>query len=298
MRSRFIFFIISIFLILNTAQASVIVTLKPIHALVSGVMADLGQPQLLLSGSETPHTFSLRPSQVKQLHQADLIVWVGPHLEHFLKKVLTTLNDKVTVLTLIEVEELTRLTRRAGGIWAQESTAESTIDPHIWLNPQNAQVMVKAITQSLSQVNPQQQQHYQHNSAQLLQQLEQLDQALQQQLKAVQDQPFLVFHDAYQYLEKHYQLNALGALQVSSEQKPGAQRLYQLRQMIQQSAISCVFKEPQFNNTLAQTVVEDTAARIATLDPLGIELEAGSQAYFELLKNLARSLTQCLKGVD
>ncbi|MDY6991361.1 MAG: zinc ABC transporter substrate-binding protein [Pseudomonadota bacterium] len=285
-------------MILNTAQATVIVTLKPIHALVSGVMADLGQPQLLLSGSETPHTFSLRPSQVKQLHQAELIVWVGPHLEHFLKKVLTTLNDKVTVLTLIEVEALTRLTRRAGGIWAQASTTESALDPHIWLNPQNAQIIVKAIAQSLSQVDPQHQHHYQHNSAQLLHQLEQLDQALQQQLKAVQDRPFLVFHDAYQYFEKHYQLNALGALQVSSEQKPGAQRLYQLRQMIQQSAISCVFKEPQFNNTLAQTVVEDSAARIATLDPLGIELEAGSQAYFELLKNLARSLTQCLKGVD
>ena len=74
------------------------------------------------------------------------------------------------------------------------------------------------------------------------------------------------------------------------------QRLQNLRQLIKQAAIACVFKEPQFNDALAKTVVENTTARIASLDPLGIDLTAGKEAYFELLQNLASALKQCLSA--
>ena len=181
----------------------VVVSLKPIHALVSGVLSDLGRPQLLLSGSETPHTFSLRPSQVKQVHQADLIIWVGPNLEGFLKRLIASLSDKVAVLRLIDLKGLTLLTTRKGGIWHPESNSKQPIDNHIWLNPQNAQVMVQAIAQTLAQLDPEHAQHYQRNSNQLIKQLTELDQALQQQLAPVSNKAFLVFHDGYQYFEEH-----------------------------------------------------------------------------------------------
>ena len=301
-----------------TAQASqvpqVVVSIKPIHSLVTSVMEGIAVPYLLLSGGESPHTYSLRPSQVRQLHQANLLIWIGPNIETFLEKTIATLSHQTQQLRLFEVPGLTLLKIREGGAWeatpshekeeatpAPEPTVHSQAvesvhqwDQHLWLDPHNAKVMVSAIAQALSQIDPDRTSHYNHNANLLIQRLNELDQDLQQQLSASQNLPFLVFHDAYHYFENRYHLKAVGSITLSPEILPSAKRLQALRTRINQLQVRCIFSEPQFESALVKTLIEGTSIRPGTLDPLGANLAAGKEAYFKLLHQLAQSLNECL----
>ena len=300
-----------------TVQASqvpqVVVSIKPIHSLVMGVMEGIAVPNLLLSGGESPHTYSLRPSQVRQLHQANLLIWIGPNIEIFLEKTVATLSNKTQQLRLFEVPGLTLLKIREGGAWEAHSHGDAESipdhehevhskaseqayqwDQHLWLDPHNAKVMVNAVAQALNQVDPDRASHYTHNANLLIQRLNELDQDLQKQLSASQNLPFLVFHDAYHYIENRYHLKAVGSITLSPEILPSAKRLQALRNRINQLQVRCIFSEPQFESALVKTLIEGTSVRQGTLDPLGVKLVAGKEAYFELLHQLAQSLNECL----
>ncbi len=296
-------------LLITTATAAdtpqVVVSIKPIHALVSGVMADVGTPALLLQGGESPHTYTMKPSQVKMLHDADLVVWIGAGIETFLEKPLTTLNKQTQQLRLLDITGLTLLKVRQGGVWEshphhdsnsheEEHEEDTQFDPHLWLSPLNAKVMAKAIADTLSQNDPHHATQYAKNLSRLLHQLDQLDQELKVQLAPLQQIPFLVFHDAYQYFEMRYGLTAVGAVTLSPEQSPSVKRLSELRTRLKELQVRCVFSEPQFEPALVNTLIEDTTTRLGTLDPVGAELQAGEEAYVMLLRNLAKSFQECL----
>ena len=134
------------------------------------------------------------------------------------------------------------------------------------------------------------------NAAALTERLTALDAELKTTLAPVKDRPFVVFHDAYHYLEERYGLNAVGAITVSPDQRPSAQRLSQLRAKISSLDAACVFAEPQFEPTLVATVVEKTPAKRGTLDPLGASLDDGPELYFTLMRGMAASLVSCLKA--
>ena len=312
-----------LFWITLTVQANqlprVVVSIKPIHSLVMNIMDGIAVPYLLLSGGESPHTYSLRPSQVRQLHQANLLIWIDPNIEIFLNKTIATLSDQTQQLRLFELPNLILLKIRKGGAWETihshaHSEEEGTIltpkelaeihsttsdqvyqwDQHIWLDPHNAKIMANAIAQALSQVDPEHASQYTKNTNLLIQRLDELDQNLQKVLSASQNLPFLVFHDAYHYFENRYHLAAVGSITLSPETLPSAKRLQALRTLIKQLQVRCIFSEPQFESTLVKTLIEGTSVRPGTLDPIGIKLAAGKEAYFELLRQLAQSLNECL----
>jgi zinc transport system substrate-binding protein len=126
--------------------------------------------------------------------------------------------------------------------------------------------------------------------------LDALDAELHQGLSDLRGRPFIVFHDAYQYFEVRYSLSAAGAITLSPEQAPGAQRLREIRKTIRERQATCVFAEPQFEPRLVATAVEGSGARQGVLDPLGADLKAGPDAYFVLMRRLAAGLRACLEA--
>ena len=160
----------------------------------------------------------------------------------------------------------------------------------------NAAKMVATIARELSEHDSANAARYQANAAALTERLTALDAELKTTLAPVKDRPFVVFHDAYHYLEERYGLNAVGAITVSPDQRPSAQRLSQLRAKISSLDAACVFAEPQFEPTLVATVVEKTPAKRGTLDPLGASLDDGPELYFTLMRGMAASLVSCLKA--
>jgi len=112
----------------------------------------------------------------------------------------------------------------------------------------------------------------------------------------VKGAPYIVFHDAYQYMEKRYGLNAIGSVSLSPEKKPGSARLEAIRKKIRDTKSICVFTEPQFQPKLVKVIMAGTGAGTGVLDPLGANIPAGEDAYFTLMRNMAKSLKGCLAG--
>lgn len=288
------------------AQPRVVASIAPAHALVAGVMEGVGEPVLLVEGVASPHSYALRPSEAVALHAADLVFWVGPAMETFLVRPLGTLGDGARVVALAETPGVERLPLRTGGLWdgddghAHTGHADTghegvpTYNPHVWLDPHNARAMVRAIAAALADVDAAHAARYAANAKRLQAALAALDTRLEAMLAPVRTAPFLVFHDAYRYLEHRYGLNAVGAVTVSPEQPPGARRIATLRERLRNSGAVCLFAEPQFEPRLVRTLVEGTDVRVSTLDPLGASLQPGPGLYETLMLDLARSLTDCL----
>jgi zinc transport system substrate-binding protein len=310
---------------------AVVASIKPIHSLVAGVMEGIGEPFLLVKGAGSEHSYSLRPSEARALERADVVFWVGETMETFLINPLPTLAGKALVIELSEVPGLTLLATREGGMWeghehedehhngptggepaeeheehadevgpavadlaAGEDHAHGATDMHVWLDPANAAVLVAAIATALGDADPGNAATYQANAARVREQIDALDQAVTDRLKAVGDRPYIVFHDGYQYFERRYGTNAVGAITINPTQRPGARRLEEIRARLEQLHAACVFAEPQFEPALVDTVIEGTNARKGVLDPLGSAFEAGPGQYFQLMNGLADSLVSCL----
>ena len=299
-----------------SAAPHVVVSIKPLHSLVAGVMKGVGEPYLLMKGVASPHTFSLKPSDARELERAHVIFWVGDILSPGLERPLEVLPKKAEVIALAEVKGLgvRKLKLREGGLWEgheirhhgdenrEEARKEDIhgpvthehFDSHIWLDPLSARKWVSAIVHELEEVDPGNGKKYEANAKNLKARLYDLHTELDRILDPVRNAPYIVFHDAYQYLEKSYGLNAIGSIAVSPEKKPGTARLVEIRKKIRGLKSICVFTEPQFQPKLVQTVIRGTAARIGVLDPLGAKVPAGEDAYFTLMRAMAKSLKTCL----
>ncbi len=285
------------------ATPRVVVSVKPIHSLVSGVMQGVGTPELLIKGAASPHTYTLRPSDAKTLQGAQVVFWVGEGLEGFLQKPLAALAGRATVVKLMNSKDLKLLPARVGGAWerhaegeahGREAHDEASMDPHFWLDPENAKRTVEIVRAVLSKVDPEHSAVYARNAQGLAQRLDALDAELRTALQPVQHIPFVVFHDAYQYLEARYGLSAAGSVTVSAEQGPSARRIVEIRAKVKAANVRCIFHEPQFPATLIGTIVEGTDVRTGALDPLGAQLAPGTDAYFKLMRNAAGALIRCL----
>jgi zinc transport system substrate-binding protein len=170
------------------------------------------------------------------------------------------------------------------------------VDPHVWLDPENARAMAHAITEELVEHDPGNKATYEANLTALNARLDAEMAEIRDTLAPVKDKGFIVFHDAYQYFEKRFGLSAVGSITVSPEVIPGAERVSAIKAKISELGATCVFAEPQFEPKLIAVVTEGTDARTGTLDPLGAEIPAGPNQYFELMGNLATSLKDCLSG--
>ncbi|MEJ2200308.1 MAG: zinc ABC transporter substrate-binding protein [Desulfuromonadaceae bacterium] len=279
----------------------VVVSIKPIHSLVASLMAGVGTPELLLNGGASPHGYVLRPSEARALATADLVIWVGPELESFLHKPLVSLGAKTRSLTLLEAMQPHLLPLRNNtededhhhhhAVGANDATRT---DPHFWLDPVLAMELVRQVGTVLSELDPTHRAAYEANSRRLINRLETLDRDIRTFLAPVRDIPYLVFHDAYQYFEKAYQLHLVAAVTLNPERSPGAKRISEIRRKIQISGARCVFREPQFEPKLLAIITENTGIRTGVLDPLGANLATGPEAYFQLLQGLTNALVQGL----
>lgn len=285
------------------APPQVVVSIKPLHDLVSGLLEGIAEPELLLPAGASPHRHTLRPSQMRALQEADLVIWIGPELESFLVRPLAG-QKKKNSLQLLDLPGINRLSARSGGAWSDSASdphdhhndhGHVDRDPHLWLDPENAQIIVSTVAAKLSQLDPGRMSHYQQQAAELQTRLQKLDRSLRQHLATLPARRYLVFHDSYQYLEARYGLKPAGALTIHPERTPGARRIAELRDLIRHNQVTCVFAEPQFEPRMVQTLIEGTAARSGILDPLGTTLPQGVDSYFRLLEDLANNLTHCLQ---
>ena len=301
------------------AEINVVSSVKPLHSLVSGVMEGVARPDLIVKGSASPHTYSLRPSQARQLEDADLVFWMGHELESFLEQPLEAIATKAHIVELIDSSKLKKIKMREGGMFdahahddhdeheghddhdeheGHDDHGHGEFDVHVWLDPENAKVLVDEIKLALIELDPVNSSKYESNSNKMNMKLDQLIDEVSKKLESEQGKGYVVFHDAYQYFEQRFGMSAVGSITVSPEVVPGANRIRELKNKINELNAHCVFSEPQFEPKLVSTVIEGTQANTGVLDPLGASINDGPELYFTLIRNMADSLHECLSKKD
>ncbi|WP_299209337.1 zinc ABC transporter substrate-binding protein [uncultured Tateyamaria sp.] len=166
------------------------------------------------------------------------------------------------------------------------------VDPHAWLDPQNAVIWAAAIAEELGHLDPDNAQAYANNAAAFGSEIKALTAELEQELQPVSDKPFIVFHDAYQYFEARFGVAAVGAVSASDAEDPSPRRLAELREEIEALDAVCALTEPQFNPGIINALGD---VRVGEIDPIGVSVEPGPDLYATLVRNMATSLAACLK---
>ncbi len=305
--------------------------IAPVHSLTAQVMQGLGVPELIVQRGASPHHYAMRPSEARMVQAADLVISIGAGLTPWLNRRLEVLAGKAQHLELMAVSGTVSLAFREEALFttdsaetineaheaheahqeheaheaheeheaheaheAHEEHVHEGIDPHGWLDPVNGQIWLDAIASALSQLDPANAARYSANALAGKEQISQARTRIEQHLKSLQGQDFIVFHDAYQYFEARFEIRSIGAISASDALKPSAARLAQIRAMVLEHGIDCVLTEPQFNSDLLGSIFENTPIQQGVIDSQGLKLDAGPALYVSLLENIARQIAGCV----
>ncbi len=172
-----------------------------------------------------------------------------------------------------------------------ERHAHGEFDPHIWLDPINAKVILNEMVEHLIENDPKNEAKYKSNLDEALKDIDKL--TIDVMIELSNSVSSIVFHDAYQYFEKRFNVNILGAFTVNTDVMPGAEQLAKIREIIEHDKVACVFSEPQFNPDIIKAVAKDMNIKTGVIDPLGATLNPGKDLYFSLIKNMSASFKGC-----
>ena len=280
------------------AEVKVVTTIKPIHSLVAGVMDGLGSPSLIVDGSNSPHNFSLKPSHAKMIEDAEIIFWAGEDLETFMIKPLESIANNATKVSFMDLDSIIKLKFKEENILEVEGYdddhddhADGEFDAHIWLDPKNAIEIVNEIAKTLSLKDPNNKNVYYSNAEKLNHSLNELIKKIN--LSINKDARFIVFHDAYQYFEKRFDVSSAGALILNEEALPSAKKVSEIHKIIKKQNINCIISEPQFNPNIIKSIAQDSSILTRSFDPLGSSFDTNKNLYFEMILSLSNSLKDC-----
>ena len=322
----FIFFLS--FKLFASETTGIITTIQPITSLVSAVIGNTGKTISLIPTEISPHEYKLKPSDIKKLQNGNIIFYVSDHLETSITKVFENLPKNIKSINLMEDAGIKHLAIRDNEAWERHdhrhghgdhhdhdkkakehddhedekhakkhddhNNHEKEDDVHIWLSPDNAVKIIKKVNKELSLYFPENAETYNKNTNQMIKKINELEVELKNELSGIKDKPYIVFHDAYQYFETSFDLNAVGSIALDGDIASSPKQISLIKDKIVKYKASCVFQEPQFDSKLVKIVAEGTNAQIGTLDPLGLNIKSGENFYLQLLKNMAKSLKDCL----
>ena len=299
------------------AQADVVTSIKPLGFIAAAIAKDVTPVTVVLPDGASEHDYALRPSDVRRIKSADLLVWVGPEMESFITRSASQLptnkNLELSALPVIQSHLVGEVDNDHDHTLSPANTLTSvhssdrelsdshshqgTYNLHIWLSPEIALMSATAIHDRLVQLMPAQKVQLDSNLSKFKASVKDADKQIRQQLSSVKDKRYYVFHDAYTYFEQHYGLSPLGYFTVNPEIQPGAQKLNEIRTQLTQQKVQCVFAEPQFRPAVIDAVSRGTKVQKGTLDPLGSNISLSQDSYVKFLSQLSSQYVSCLKPV-
>ena len=309
-----------------STDIKVVTTIKPLHSLISRIMETRGEPQLIIEGTNNPHTFVFKPSHAKMIEEADIVFWIGEDLEAFMEKPLNSLAKDTKKIAFMDSESIEKLKFREENIFDDHDDHDDhdghkdddhddhddhdghddehddhaghhdghnhgEFDAHIWLDPENAKEMVKIIRDELIKIDPEGQRQYSVNAAGATLELDNLINNVEKELS--KDISYIVFHDAYQYFETRFGVKSAGALTLNPDVLPGAKQIADIQDLISDKGIKCIFSEPQYNPKIIETLGNDMNISTGVMDPLGAFIDPGPTMYVELINGIANSIKEC-----
>ena len=297
----------------SSTPIQVVADIPPLHSLVSMVMDGVTEPALLLDTPDSVHHASLRPSAARRLAEAEVVFFTDSQLTPWLAKPLRTLAQKAQQVEMARVQGSTTLAFRYGEPGHQHhghhdddhdkhhddehhaKKKSESHDPHLWLSAANARTWLGAIAGVLAKTDPENADRYFTNAAAAILKLTEQQQDWQNKIDSQSFPPFLVGHDAFQYLERDFGLEPIGAVILGDDAPPSPAQLATLRDKLAPYARLCVFVEPGFNSGLLEAVMPTTRIIVISLDPVGRAIPPGALHYQQLMDSLLDGYQRCVK---
>lgn len=288
------------------AQAKVVTSIKPLQMIASAITDGISEPEVLIPSDQSYHHFTLRPSMLRTLRQADLFVWVGPELETYLSDAVVqagAYGRQLQVLSLPELqvhhagldgEDSREVLIPDEGLHVGHKHKQSdTIDPHVWLNTDNARLIAQAMVAALTELDPANASAYTANLAQFNQRLAALEQGIDAQSLLPADSQYAVYHNAFQYFERQFGLQHELVFVASEELQPGVRHMMTVRRAVENTPLNCLLEDVTTQAATVETLLGDKQLRRIRVDTVGQNLSAGPMAYIHLMDNLADAFRQC-----
>lgn len=311
---------------------NVVVSIKPLHAIVAHVMRGVREPVLLLPGAVNSST-ELSDEQKTVVEGADIVVWIGPQLEPFLQRTMVASGRDIVSLRVIDAPGLRLMDRRSpesiaearaeaireqaeregrpveevereraderaprrGNQVPDEDVMPSQPDPRIWLSPRNTLAVARAVAEALAEADPENATRYRRNALTLRIALETLDLEVNAIFTPIRDRSYATIGNALQYFERNYTLTPEMRAYLDPDKEYTNEELVAVRVSFNEERARCIFVHEAFDDELAQVVTRRANGQLVRIDTFGEEIEAGPDAYAQLIRGIATQMAECLE---
>lgn len=294
-----IFLVANIFFANASNAVTITASIKPYYNIAAAIAKNTKKINVLLQGYSSPHTFNLKPSDIKKLHSSDIIIWGGSTLEPYLTKVLENEDLKPKVIDVSKINSIARLEIKCKHCLENahkhqhSSHGKLSSDPHYWLSPKNGIIIAKSIQTKLSELDLDNNKIYLDNLRNFTHKTINLIAELEQKLAPYKSKNFMVYHDGYQYFESFFGLRNIGVINYTPGVPLGAKHTLAIRKKIKTNNVGCIFKEPQFNAKIIDNLEKTFSVKQGNLNPMGEDYDMGPDGYFKLLRKIANSFIRC-----
>ena len=265
------------------ADVEIVTTIKPLQLIAQAVVGEHGEVSSILAPEQSPHHFTMSPSDRIALARADMTLWIGPSFETFLSDFFGQANIKAKSITALALPQL-RL----------HTLSDGQTDAHLWLDSDNAAIIAEAVMHRAAQLDPENADAFSSNLASLREELAESKARIAARLQAPSDRGYAVYHNAYQYFERQFGLQHGMVILRDPETQPSIRQIVALRADVKARQPACVLLEFDSSEELLRTVLDGFETTLVTVDLLGSEVSTNTGAYTEFLSNIADDFYRCL----
>lgn len=265
-----------------TAAPSIATTIRPLQFIARAIAGPQAQIVSIIDVNDSPHHFTLSPSDRLKLQAAELLIWAGPETEVALAGFFSRPAIAAKSLTVLELQDIV--------IHLHE---DGEVDPHFWLDPGNGLLIARDLSRRLADLDPQNRQRYADNLDEFEARLASSTAAIADQLKNNAARRVAVYHNAYQYFEQHFEVQHVLDLVHNPEVAPSMRETLSVRSALAELQLDCLLLEADHNEALLRTLLAGRELTQVEVDPLGYAIEDTPQAYEQLLQAIARAYSDC-----
>ena len=278
---------------------SVVVSIKPIHSIVTSLMSGIAEPQLLLKSNNSAHTFHLKPSQVQMLANADLVIIISGDFESGLRKAIKNIDDD-SLFQIISLNNLSIHNSRSEILKSKEHDdadehEDNIYDLHLWLDINNMKLIAKHINKLLIKIDSVNEDKYNNNFLELMLDLEELKIDLEKEIDPFLASQFAVFSDTMQYFEKSMKLIRPIIITPYHGARLSIIRTLMAKEAMSDLSVSCLLYGQEAKPNQIGVLSEGLSLKTFEIDILGVKYPAGPDQYFNLMKKISSQLASCLK---
>ena len=279
----------------------VMASFYPMYDFAAKIGGDKAEVITLVPSGTEPHDWEPAAADIRNLEEADLFIYSGAGMEHWVDDVLASLDNK----DLISVEASKGVALRDGHSHSHEEEEgagepeeEGQYDPHVWLSPLNAEKEMENIKNAYIKADPDNRDYYEANYELYASRFADLNQIFKDTLSSLPNKDIVVSHEAFGYLCDAYGLNQVGIEGLSPDSEPSPARMAEIIDFVRANHVRVIFFEELVSPKVAETIAKETGSSVQVLNPLeGLsdeELESGAD-YFSVMEENLKQLEAALK---